>query len=106
MNSDFDDEFSDEEEQDESDEVVREREEKYLREVELRMAALAKKLSESPKAPREVRKRHPLDPLFAFVAAAEKRVAQQQADVEARIKVALQEAVEKERALTNKVPPA
>ena len=46
MNSDFDDEFSDEEERDESDEEIREREEKYVREVDLQLAAMAKALSE------------------------------------------------------------
>lgn len=92
MNSDFDDEFSDEEEQYESDEVVREREEEYLREVDLQMAALAKALSEPPKTPSEVRKRRPLNPLLAIIAAEEKRVAQREAEVEAQIQAAVKEA--------------
>jgi len=104
MNSNFDDEFSDEEEQGESNEVIRERGEKYLREVDLRIAALQKELSGTPKLPREVQRRRPLNPLLPFIAAEQKRVAQQEADVEARIKAAVEEAIEEERALTNRVP--
>lgn len=106
MNSNLDDEFSDEEERDESDEEIREREEKYVREVDLQTAAMAKALSELSKTPREVQKRRPLNPLLAIIAAEEKRVAQLKADVEARIQAAVEEAIEKERALTNKTPSA
>ena len=101
MNSDFDDEFSDEEERDESDEEIREREEKYVREVDLQMAAMAKALSEPSTTLSEVRKRRPLNPLLAIIAAEEKWVAQREAEVEARIQAAVKEAIKKERALTN-----
>jgi len=101
MNSDFDDEFSVEEERDESDEEIREREEKYVREVDLQMAAMAKALSEPSKRLSEVRKRRTLNPLLAIIAAEEKRAAQREAEVEARIQAAVKEAIKKERALTN-----
>ncbi len=49
----------------------------------------------------EVRKRRPLNPLLAIIAAEEKWVAQREAEVEARIQAAVKEAIKKERALTN-----
>lgn len=92
--------FSDEEEREVSDEVVRERAERYFREVELRRTALQKKRSELPESASQVRKKRLLDPLPALIAAQQGEEARRKAEVEARIRDAVEKAIARERALT------
>lgn len=93
-------EFSDEEEQEESDEVVRERAERYIREVDLRIAAFQKERSELPESAPQVRKKRLLDPLPALIAAKQGEEARRETEVEARIREAVEKAIARECALT------